>query len=250
MPTWFWSMLDDSSGYIPSQLAEGGRLLDFMFDVLPPGDSLLAQLDQRFWDRIDSIRPTPSTPVSDPFDIALLNREAQILRDLPATEVTAHRTAEAVYGAIPSDAPRVTQQITLDTTRGRWHATGLYAAPGELVTVTVPSSLVNEHYSIRINAHTDWVGRSTLERLPYVHRSYDITSTTMQVANAFGGSIFIDLGGGVYDTPPNLGDVEITIANAVEQPYFVHRCPGRRREARQRGGRDSNGRWRRGQRPS
>jgi hypothetical protein len=56
-----------------------------------------------------------------------------------------------------------------------------------------------------------------------VHRSFEITSETIPVANAFGGAIFIDLGGtnGFDDTPPNFGTEKIVISNAIEHPLFV-----------------------------
>ncbi len=215
-------MLNDSSGYTAAELTEGGHLLSNIYDGLPPNDLLAAQLNSFFFAAINSINPTPATPVTDSFEKALLLREADLLVATAPADVVAHRTVTAVYGTIPANAPRVTKNITIHTNRTRWQPTGLYAVPGELVTLTFPAALVGKGYRVRINAHDDNIAqRDSWERAPYVHRAFDINATTVQVANAFGGSIFIDLGGNAYSTPPNLGNQTITIANAIEQPYFV-----------------------------
>ena len=89
-------MLDDSSGYSTTELEIGGKVLDRMYQVLPEGDTLLARLDEKFYERINSIMPTPATPVSSSFEKALIKREAGFLQNTPFNEVVAHRTAEAV----------------------------------------------------------------------------------------------------------------------------------------------------------
>ena len=105
----------------------------------------------------------------------------------------------------------------LDTSISRWHPTGLYAAPGEVVTVTVPAELVNQGYRLRINSHSDNISpRDAWERPPVVHRSYLITSTVTEIASAFGGIVFVDLG----NSPADIGEVEITLENVVRAPYF------------------------------
>ena len=215
-------MLTDSTGYSSDELDEGGSVMKALFTALPADDLLMAQLDAYFTARINTINPTPDTPVSDPFEQMLLLRESALLRATPAAQVTAHRTAEALYGVIPPDAPRVNKTVTLDTSIGRWHATGLYAVPGELITVQVPPSLVGKGYNIRISAHADDISRRPAwERLPQVDRVYPIESATMEVAGAFGGPIIIDFGSNAYAPPPNLGLIDITVNGAIEQPYFV-----------------------------
>jgi len=216
------AMLEDSTGYTDLELELGGDLLARTAEVLPPDDIFFARRDLVFFDRVNQINPTPTTPVSDPFEQSLLSQESDILSSTPAAEVVAHRTAEAVYGTLSPSAPRVTGTVAINASRTRWQATGFYAPPGELVTVTVPAALVGQGYRIRVNAHTDSIKpRSSWERMPYVHRYFEITNSTMQVANAFGGSIFIDLRGGAFDeNPPALGMLDVTVSGAVKQPWF------------------------------
>lgn len=217
-------MLENPSGYSQAQLDEGGAMLGRLIEVLAPGDILLARLDASFWQRIGQINPTPDSPVSDAFDQALLSREMSLIRDLPPEEVTAHRTAEAVYGAIPPDAPRLSNHVvTLDASTTGMIATGMYAAPGELVKITVPSAMVGEGYRIRISGHKDNISRrSSWDRVPFgVSRVYDLDAATIQVAGAFGGQIYIDMGGESGGDSSGLGSQDIIIDGAIAAPIFI-----------------------------
>jgi len=96
--------------------------------------------------------------------------------------------------------------------------TGLYAAPGEVVTVTLPSGIVNSGTYILVGAHSDslW-GKSQLHRHPQISRWWYIDSATMQVGNAFGGPIYIGIQAG-----STLGEFDITVSNAVKAPRYIH----------------------------
>ncbi|MEZ6124895.1 MAG: M60 family metallopeptidase [Planctomycetaceae bacterium] len=212
------AILADSGSATAADLEHASALMSGLLTVLPEGDSLRAQLQKAYDDRIQSINPTPATPVTDPFEKSLLTEEMNRLKDLPADQVTAHRTAAAVYGDIPAGAPRVTQTVSLDTSVSRWLATGLYAAPGELVTVTVPANLVGQGYRLQVSGHVDNISsRSSWDRVPFgVARSYPIDSTSVQIAGAFGGAIYVDVGA----TPPDPGLVNIEISGAIQAPLF------------------------------
>ena len=150
----------------------------------------------------------------------------------PPESVRAHPLAADFPGPVPADAPRLTRTLTIDTTepRGhspgprsepgtlRWHSTGLYAAPGELVTVSVPSAAARtDRLSVRVGAHSDanWA-RPEWTRMPKISRRFPISSTTTHVANAFGGLIYIEV-----PVNANLGKVSVKIEGAVAAPLFV-----------------------------
>lgn len=217
-------MLEDSTGASELDKLRGSHVLNGMYEALPPGNPLLTQIDVLFSARIDSILPTPAAPVDDPFDQALLNREKLLLKAVPPQQVTPHRTVEAVYGVVPADAPRTGGTVRIDLSRTRWQATGYYAAPGEVVLLQFPSRMVGKGYAVRVNAHTDDISpRSAWERPPYVHRKFDIEAEEVEVANAFGGAIFVDLGGGSHDDVPAEKEwATVTIEGAVEHSFFVH----------------------------
>jgi hypothetical protein len=212
------AMLADPTAFEASLLDRGGVLLGRIFDVLNPQDPLAQWLDTGVWAAVEQINPTPATPVSSNWEKGLLLRELTALEATPVEEVTKHRTAEAVFGVVPDDAPRVTRQVTIDPTVTRWHSTGLYAAPGEVVTVSIPASSLGKGFKIKLSGHRDDLsGKDNWKRMPRVHRSFDILEETTQVASAFGGAVYFATGNHPLDEAP----FDITITNAVEAPYFV-----------------------------
>ncbi len=221
-------MLEDSSGYSTTDLDIGGTVMSRIFDILPEGDNLLARLDVEFYKRIDSIYPSLSSAVSDSFEKSLLRRESSLLLAVPIDEITTHRTTEPVYGIVPEGAPRVTQVFNFNiteegiNTRGNdsviWLSTGLYAAPGEIVTLTVDPAVTSLGMKVKLSG--DWnniSARDSYLRMPFgTSRAYVIDSTSVQAASAFGGLIYITI---PKNTIP--GAFDVTIENAVEAPYFV-----------------------------
>jgi len=94
--------------------------------------------------------------------------------------------------------------------------TGCYLAPGSIVTVTVPQSLVNSGYSIRVGAHSwDLEAKPTYKRLNRVSLVYPITNTVTKIGNPLGGGIYIEV-----PYKANDGVLNIEIANAVRSPFF------------------------------
>jgi hypothetical protein len=216
----FWTR---GSGTV-AQREEAGEALQTVLEVLPDTHPLAIAISAGFSGRAATIGATPATPVSGPLDQAVLTWEANQLLATPVNQVTAHHTAEDVYGTIPAGTPRLANHpVTINTDKTGLLDTGMYAAPGDQVTVTLPSSMVGQGYSIRLGGHVDNISsRGSWNRVPFgVSRSFAIDSTTVQVASALGGAIYIDVGGQAAGTAPNLGNVNLTIDGAIEAPYFV-----------------------------
>jgi hypothetical protein len=140
------------------------------------------------------------------------------LMNTPPAQVRPHPAAEDFPGAPSPSAPRVTRKIQLDTRVPRWHSTGLYAAPGEQVSVIVPPQAAGRGLRVRIGCHQDvlWAPRiKTWSRVPEITRAFAITREEILAANAFGGLIYLVV-------PPNcaLGTIEVTVRNAVPAPLF------------------------------
>jgi hypothetical protein len=81
--------------------------------------------------------------------------------------------------------------------------TGTYVAPGTIVTVNVPQSLVDSGCKIRVGAHS-WVlsNRPWIKRLDRSTILYDIDSTEVKVASPLGGGIYIE-GASLRQCPPH-----------------------------------------------
>ena len=112
-------------------------------------------------------------------------------------------------------------------------STHLYAVPGKIVTVTIPSQHIGK-VQLLINAHTDnlifkknkprWEkGQSPYHSRPGLVWS-DYTggtdrmgsNNTITMMSPYGGSIFVYL----YDI--NEAYFDITIEGAIEMPHFIH----------------------------
>jgi hypothetical protein len=164
-------------------------------------------------------------------DLVLLIQE-KLMLNLPATELVAHPSAIDFPGLVPTGSPRVNQTVTVDgdyiglpsnfgyagaRAAGRM-STGLYAAPGEVVNISLPGEVVDQNVHILIGAHTDslW-GKTEISRHPKVTRNWQVDSSFMQVANSFGGVIYI-----TFPPDSGFGTIDITIENAVQMPYYIH----------------------------
>ncbi len=139
-------------------------------------------------------------------------------RHTPPEAVPAHPAAADFPGSIPAGTPRVSRTVSVDTRTPRWHSTGLYAAPGELVTVTMPASAAAaDGYQVRVGAHTDgiWL-RSDWSRMPEISRRFPVSAATIRVASAFGGLIYIEV-----PEDAAAGRIDVHIDGAVAAPLFV-----------------------------
>ncbi|MEC7721070.1 MAG: M60 family metallopeptidase [Candidatus Thermoplasmatota archaeon] len=167
----------------------------------------------------------------DPVADTLLRVEAALTQGLPANELQPHPSHTEFPGEVPANATRITRTVTIDGNQSglpsnfgyagaRAHvrmSTGLYAAPGDIVTVSLPNHTVDSGAYVLVGAHSDnlW-SKSQLHRHPQIVRWWYINHQTMQVGNAFGGPIYIAIEPGSA-----LGDLQVTISNAVKAPMFV-----------------------------
>jgi hypothetical protein len=177
----------------------------------------LAELRRR---HADALVPTAKRPLkkANVLGRLLMRIDLQRLGHLPATEVEAHPAAAAFPGAVPADAPRVRRTVAVDTAAPGWHSTGLYAAPGEVVTITVPPRAAGKGLHVRIGCHADGLWRlDAWKRAPAICHHFRLAAAETKAANAFGGPVYIEVPGGC-----GLGTVNVAVAGAVEMPYYVH----------------------------
>ena len=97
--------------------------------------------------------------------------------------------------------------------------TGAYVAPGSIVTISVPPSIVNQGFNIRVGAHSwDLSDKPKYKRLSRVSVTYPITSTETKIANPLGGGIYIEV-----PYKAEFGVLPVKITNAVRSPFFSAR---------------------------
>ena len=164
--------------------------------------------------------PTQDRPVGPTDAAARLAATAfvETQRRTPAESVRAHPAAADFPGPVPEDAPRLTRSLNIDTVVPRWHSTGLYAAPGEVVEVTFAEEVVTAGgFHVRVGAHSDAIwNRPEWKRMPVISHRFPVVSPTTLVANAFGGLIYVEVPAGV-----TLGTTSVNIKGAVAAPRFV-----------------------------
>jgi len=180
---------------------------------------LLPRLEALVSSQTEPIIPTRKQPIrtTDGLKRLVVALQAERLSRTPAEQIAAHPAAADFPGAVPADAPRVTQTLSIDTRVPRWHSTGLYAAPGETITVALPAAAAGKGLDVRIGCHTDGLWHhADWWRYPALANSTELKAEKTLAANAFGGLIYIDVPGGCA-----LGALDVTVAGAVRAPLYV-----------------------------
>lgn len=159
----------------------------------------------------DSVVPGPKAPFVQPSgnERSELHQSIRAYMNQVPSTVTAHPSAKNFPGSVESTA-RISRSINYnsnlinrwDVTAGNapnlatspeaWQDTGLYAAPGEVVTVTVSSLPKDRKVSIIIGCHRDSLLQlDKWSRFPVITRTFVLKVGENRIANAFGGLLFI-----------------------------------------------------------
>lgn len=194
--------------------------------VLPKDDRILRpKLAELARDPKASRVPSPEHPI-EPDDLknrVALAFQAVELRNTPVESVVAHPSAAAFPGSVPAGASRVRRALEIDLAVPRWHATGLYAAPGDQVTVELPETALALGLEARIGVHTDAIWDKPWPRMPEISRAWKLDHARTTIASPFGGLIEIVVPNGRRAKTPRDGGgrVSLAIDGAVEAPLFV-----------------------------
>ncbi len=204
----------------PEELEQASRTLLTAAGIAPAGDKLFLPLLHKELEGFHQEHfPSARNPV---VEAELLTRLAMALdrreMDLAHPEkMRPYPSAAEFPGAVPPEARKLTREIAVDTAHPRWHGTGLYAAPGQLITVDVPAIVSNQGFEVRIGAHTDTLWHlDKWERFPDISLAYPIRSTHVRVASPFGGLIYIQV-----PEKTRVGGFTAKISGGVEAARFV-----------------------------
>jgi len=200
-------------------ISQASWILTQTAQALPKSDRLLqpqlASLKQRSKGKVPSAN-SPLKP-EDAIERLAMTLDLQALRNTPPAQIKAHPAAAEFPGSVPADAPRLTKTLTIHTQTTGWHSTGLYAAAGETITVTLPDNATKDKLSVRIGCHTDrlW-DKPSWPRAPEISTSSALNKASNTIVSAFGGLIYIEV-------PNNAAakDITLTIAGGVNAPHFI-----------------------------
>ncbi len=220
----------DEKALPKSELAQAELTLLAAARVVPRDDPVLrprlAALRTRGGDRVPSAaRPLRRDEVSARVGLALSMEE---LDAMPLEACAAHPASEDFPGPIPAGTPRGRHTRTIDTRVPGWHSLGLYAAPGETITLHVPAHAAKAGLDLQIGSHTDELWHhDAWKRVPRVARRAPIRGEATRLASPFGGIVYVDV-----PRSCSLGVIEIAVSGVAESPLFVR---GKTDPARWRG---------------
>jgi len=182
---------------------------------------LLPQIDKSATRAGLQLIPSEARPVTrdNLLARAIIAVQSRRLQAAPPGQVNAHPSAAAFPGSVPKDAARITLDIPIQTAAGDWgwFGTGLYAAPGEVITVQVPRSALDKGLAIVIGSHTDELWRlDSWKRMPAISIQSPVRQVRTEAANAFGGLIYLSV-----PRKSGVGDFVATIAGGVPAPRYV-----------------------------
>ncbi len=137
----------------------------------------------------------------------------------PPEKIAADRSAGDFPGSVPADAARVEKDVDIELKIPHWHSTGLYAPPGEVISVDLSKLPHDAKLGLRIGAHKDllWDAKSHWSRFPEITLERPFSSTTLKLNNPFGGLVYID----VVKPGESGKTIRAHISGAVHAPLFV-----------------------------
>ncbi len=214
---------DGGPALTAEQMKQGTNAIQIAMAAQPPDRSNLkaAVLAALGTAGADTVVPTAQAPLMADKHAAQrlrLGMETRVLRLAAGEGVAAHPAHEAFPGKVSEGAPRVSGEIKVSPSIPGWTSTGLYAAAGDTITVTLPEKLADKGYAVRIGCHSDTLYHlDKWERAPDITRSVGLATATTKTASAFGGLIYIEVPGRAKDDEPFTAVVQ----NAVHAPLFV-----------------------------
>ena len=145
--------------------------------------------------------------------------------DLTQDELYKHPFGAEQFGATQAEidaAQRVKVKVMMDTRFNFHHFTGVYAPPGELITIEIPEAVINKSY-VHYNMHTrdvaDLSFAGSFQRLPSTvfgsKANTLLTRTVNKMGYPIGGLVFLNLDPDILPEP-----FEVIISGGILAPWY------------------------------
>lgn len=196
-----------------------------------PGLAVLEErLDKlhRIHDWISPTRARPLEEARDPVRRLVVRYQSTLLDRLSNKDLFVHPAARELPGLPPAGADRVTRTIAIDgdapvskymqsPDRPTRVETGLYAGPGDEITITLPRDKAGAGLLVHIGGTEDDIfSRPKWDRFPKLWRRVALDKPKITTGHALGGLVTLLV-------PPGaaLGRFEVTLANVLPTPSFT-----------------------------
>jgi hypothetical protein len=194
----------------PAQYARLGPLFPAAFE-----SQRIRELDFAL---VRLLAETPALPVDKTNPRARLSADVGV--SLTAhTWPSEHPWAAVFPGTVDGDAARISQTVTMDGQWKRIRPLGLYAAPGEAITVRLDPVMVDAGLRIQLGELYDDLRNLDhivqWRRPPLLVSHFDLDQDEVLVGNGFGGSLYLQI-------PEDLPSTAITleVEGAIRQGFF------------------------------
>lgn len=204
-------------------------ILNRAFYYCPPDDqALLPDLHHAM--HVASLRafPTVETPIKigDVLPRLFVSDKNKEFLTKPVDAIQPHPSALNFPGTCDAEPSKNPLIIRIDPTVTRFQSTGLYASPGDLISVSMPTQFVNLKLRVRIGIHADklWT-EDSWTRYPELCREFPMNSESNTIGIAFGGPIYVMVPPGTIvprgDTNRPPVPLQMRFVGALTQPYFI-----------------------------
>lgn len=184
--------------------------------------------------QLGTIVPTseaPLVPGNDPLIDAVVNLETALNLSLPAGRMYPIPAAADYPGEVPDKAARIDRALTIDGTWKGWlsgrgaagwaakemRPTGLYAAPGEVITVNAPPEISGKGFEIVIGAYNGGLeNRDKWERYPRLQHAVEIQDAVTRISSGLGGLVTIRV-----PRDAAFGPLAFQLSGGVAAPVYV-----------------------------
>lgn len=133
----------------------------------------------------------------------------------PERPVAADPLAAKYPGVVKPGTPKIEKTLAVDLSVPNWHSTGVYAVPGEPLTVKLDDASVKLGLRVRIGTTMDDLSdKDVWKRAPRVTCDVPLTKPVTTVYNPFGGLVYIVV-------PDNSsGVIDVGLSGGVMAPWF------------------------------
>ncbi|MDR2981796.1 MAG: M60 family metallopeptidase, partial [Puniceicoccales bacterium] len=175
-----------------------------------------------------NIKPTATlSPANKPVEAMLARYQSSKFDTLAPEDLFIHPSTSG-YPGLPTEGSPVTRTVSINGTTSsnlyiNRHAkpvrfeTGLYAAPGTTITITIPADKTSAGMMVHIGGSEDnSFSLATWKNFPKIWRRVNLTEATTQTGHVFGGLVTILVPAG-----SNLGTFDVTVSGALAAPAFI-----------------------------